>query len=271
MPLRGYVFDAYGTLFDVHSIVEVGREITVDPQSLSATWRQKQLEYTWLRALMGQYEDFWTVTEGCPALRDPSSCPHGERSTDPAADGRIPIPGVLPRGEGRAGSIGAATARHSFQWLAAHAGGGRGLEWARRPPRPRALGRCREDLQAFAAGLRTRAASPGRRSEGAALRVVERMGRGGRQGVRVPGRLVQPDPGTRGGTWCPRRLHDQPPRSQAAERAAVERRNDHDEDDELSPRSSRCAVMRHLERDPERPGSQERIRNLHVLEIVRLE
>ncbi len=66
-PVRGYVFDAYGTLFDVHSIVDVGREITADPQALSATWRQKQLEYTWLRALMGRYEDFWAVTEA--ALR----------------------------------------------------------------------------------------------------------------------------------------------------------------------------------------------------------
>jgi 2-haloacid dehalogenase len=66
-PVRGYVFDAYGTLFDVHSIVDVGREITADPQTLSATWRQKQLEYTWLRALMGRYEDFWAVTEA--ALR----------------------------------------------------------------------------------------------------------------------------------------------------------------------------------------------------------
>jgi 2-haloacid dehalogenase len=66
-PIRGYVFDAYGTLFDVHSVVEAGREITSDPTALSATWRQKQLEYTWLRALMGRYEDFWAVTEA--ALR----------------------------------------------------------------------------------------------------------------------------------------------------------------------------------------------------------
>jgi 2-haloacid dehalogenase len=66
-PIRGYVFDAYGTLFDVHSVVEAGREITGDPATLSATWRQKQLEYTWLRALMGRYEDFWAVTES--ALR----------------------------------------------------------------------------------------------------------------------------------------------------------------------------------------------------------
>ena len=66
-PIRGYVFDAYVTLFDVHSVVEAGREITSDPVTLSATWRQKQLEYTWLRALMGTYADFWEVTEA--ALR----------------------------------------------------------------------------------------------------------------------------------------------------------------------------------------------------------
>jgi 2-haloacid dehalogenase len=65
--IRGYVFDAYGTLFDVHSVVEAGRQITADPATLSATWRQKQLEYTWLRALMGDYLDFWAVTES--ALR----------------------------------------------------------------------------------------------------------------------------------------------------------------------------------------------------------
>jgi 2-haloacid dehalogenase len=66
-PIRGYVFDAYGTLFDVHSVVEAGREVTHDPLSLSMMWRQKQLEYTWLRSLMGRYKDFWAVTES--ALR----------------------------------------------------------------------------------------------------------------------------------------------------------------------------------------------------------
>ena len=66
-PIRGYVFDAYGTLFDVHSVVEAGRAITRDPVALSTMWRQKQLEYTWLRALMGTYADFWVVTEA--ALR----------------------------------------------------------------------------------------------------------------------------------------------------------------------------------------------------------
>jgi 2-haloacid dehalogenase len=67
MTIRGHVFDAYGTLFDVHSIVDAGAAITADPAALSLLWRQKQLEYTWLRSLMGRYEDFWAVTEA--ALR----------------------------------------------------------------------------------------------------------------------------------------------------------------------------------------------------------
>jgi 2-haloacid dehalogenase len=67
VAIRGYVFDAYGTLFDVHSVVEAGRALTPDPLALSTLWRQKQLEYTWLRSLMGRYEDFWAVTEA--ALR----------------------------------------------------------------------------------------------------------------------------------------------------------------------------------------------------------
>jgi 2-haloacid dehalogenase len=63
VEVRALLFDAYGTLFDVHSVVEAGRAVTGDPQALSALWRQKQLEYTWLRSLMGRYEDFWAVTE----------------------------------------------------------------------------------------------------------------------------------------------------------------------------------------------------------------
>jgi 2-haloacid dehalogenase len=63
MRVSALLFDAYGTLFDVHSVVEAGRAVTADPSALSALWRQKQLEYTWLRSLMGRYEDFWAVTE----------------------------------------------------------------------------------------------------------------------------------------------------------------------------------------------------------------
>lgn len=68
MTPRALVFDAYGTLFDVHSVVlRAGSGIAVDPQLLSALWRRKQLERTWLLALMERYEDFERVTES--ALR----------------------------------------------------------------------------------------------------------------------------------------------------------------------------------------------------------
>ena len=57
------VFDAYGTLFDVHSAVGRYREVLrekADPVSI--LWRTKQLEYTWLRSLMRQHVDFWQIT-----------------------------------------------------------------------------------------------------------------------------------------------------------------------------------------------------------------
>ncbi len=58
------VFDAYGTLFDVHSAVgRGGAALGEKAQPVSDLWRQKQLEYTWLRSLMGAHADFWQVTE----------------------------------------------------------------------------------------------------------------------------------------------------------------------------------------------------------------
>lgn len=57
------VFDAYGTLFDVHSAVDRYRtRIGAHADQLSALWRTKQLEYTWLRSLMQRHADFWQVT-----------------------------------------------------------------------------------------------------------------------------------------------------------------------------------------------------------------
>jgi len=57
-------FDAYGTLFDVHSVISLCDELFPNQgTNLSQIWRAKQLEYTWLRSLMRYYEDFWQVTE----------------------------------------------------------------------------------------------------------------------------------------------------------------------------------------------------------------
>lgn len=62
--LQALVFDAYGTLFDVHSVIALCDQLFPDQGArLSQLWRAKQLEYTWLRSLMGRYEDFWQVTE----------------------------------------------------------------------------------------------------------------------------------------------------------------------------------------------------------------
>ncbi len=61
--VRAIVFDAYGTLFDVHSVVRRGDELFPGKGvALSQLWRSKQLEYTWLRSLMGRYEDFEAIT-----------------------------------------------------------------------------------------------------------------------------------------------------------------------------------------------------------------
>ena len=59
-----YVFDAYGTLLDVHSAVARHRALVgAEADRLSDIWRTKQLEYTWTRSLMGAYRDFWALTE----------------------------------------------------------------------------------------------------------------------------------------------------------------------------------------------------------------
>ena len=61
--ISALVFDAYGTIFDVHSVTRLAESLFPGKgAALSAAWRAKQLEYTWLRSLMGRYEDFSRVT-----------------------------------------------------------------------------------------------------------------------------------------------------------------------------------------------------------------
>lgn len=62
--IRAIVFDAYGTLYDVQSVEGVTNEaFPGHGEFITQVWRLKQLEYTWLRSMMGVYEDFWTVTK----------------------------------------------------------------------------------------------------------------------------------------------------------------------------------------------------------------
>ncbi|HYF57569.1 MAG TPA: haloacid dehalogenase type II, partial [Burkholderiaceae bacterium] len=62
-PVQAVVFDAYGTLFDVHSVASLAEQLWPGRGDvLSQAWRAKQLEYSWLRAMSGRYKPFWDVT-----------------------------------------------------------------------------------------------------------------------------------------------------------------------------------------------------------------
>ena len=69
MPITTCIFDAYGTLFDVGAAArnaadEPGREaFAKDWPRIAEHWRLKQLQYTWLRAVMNAHTDFWDVTQ----------------------------------------------------------------------------------------------------------------------------------------------------------------------------------------------------------------
>ena len=63
MGVNACVFDAYGTLFDFAAAAKGCRDVLRDGiDKLTALWRDKQLQYTWLRAIQGRHADFWEVT-----------------------------------------------------------------------------------------------------------------------------------------------------------------------------------------------------------------
>src|SRR5919109_1063994 len=63
LAVKGIVFDMYGTLVDVGTGAGACKEVAPEPVAFNTQWRAKQLEYTFLRTLMGKYRDFWKVTE----------------------------------------------------------------------------------------------------------------------------------------------------------------------------------------------------------------
>jgi len=78
MPIRAVLFDVYGTLLDVHSaIAREGKELGERADALSRLWRQKQLEYTWVWSLRGEYRSFRELTE---SALDHALAAHGVRS-----------------------------------------------------------------------------------------------------------------------------------------------------------------------------------------------
>ncbi|MFQ5520875.1 MAG: haloacid dehalogenase type II [Candidatus Methylomirabilia bacterium] len=63
LRVKGIVFDMYGTVVDVGAVAEACKEVALDPVAFNREWRAKQLEYTFLRSLMGKYQDFWKISE----------------------------------------------------------------------------------------------------------------------------------------------------------------------------------------------------------------
>lgn len=64
MTIKAFVFDAYGTLFDVHSVIDTcNNYFPQKGECISQTWRKKQLEYAFLRQIMGKYDTFFNATK----------------------------------------------------------------------------------------------------------------------------------------------------------------------------------------------------------------
>ena len=103
-PVAAIVFDAYGTLFDVRSVEAACTVLTPHGEAFAALWRAKQLEYTWLRTLMGRYAPFDQVTAEALdyALRRYDLAPGDELRRDLLAawlalDAFPDVPGALAR------------------------------------------------------------------------------------------------------------------------------------------------------------------------------
>ena len=189
--IRACVFDAYGTLFDVGSPVQkLATEIGDKAANLAVLWRQKQLEYTWLRSLMGVHADFWHVTGDAldfslealkiedPGLRDELMTLYLKLDAYPD------VAEALTGGAGQEQAHG-----HPLQWQPLHAG----QRGARRRPgkilRHGSVGGGCGNLQAEPAGLPPRhaeTANPGRAVDLLCLR--QQLGRAGGGAVRLSGR-----------------------------------------------------------------------------------
>jgi 2-haloacid dehalogenase len=133
--IKGIVFDLYGTLYDVYGVARACGEVYPGRgEEIARLWRQKQLEYTWLRSLMDRYASFEAVTEdalrfSCAALGLPLDAATERRLSDaylhlqphpemPAAlrrlkDAGIPL-GIISNGSHH--SIGQVVGNSGMEW-----------------------------------------------------------------------------------------------------------------------------------------------------------
>ena len=155
---RAVVFDAYGTLFDVHAAVaRHAAAVGPDAARLSEIWRAKQLEYSWVLSLAGRYEPFWTLTERaldhafarCPAvdraLREPLLDAYRTLDAFPDAAATLARPARARLSH-----------RHPLERQPGDARERRPIGGSRAAPRRGALGRRRRRVQDEPAHLRPR-------------------------------------------------------------------------------------------------------------------
>ena len=191
--VNAFVFDAYGTLFDVHAAIARHRAAAgPDADRFSEIWRTKQLEYTWTLTLAGHYVDFWTLTERALDFAF-ARVPSVDRSLRPKlldayltldafADARAALSQLKAKGT-RLAILTNGTPR--MVAAAVEAAGDR------EPARRGAFGRRSAWLQAPAGSLCARHRIFGSETAGHRVRVIEPLGRHGRGVVRLPCLLDQ--------------------------------------------------------------------------------
>ena len=192
--IKACVFDAYGTLFDFASAAARCQDVPDQKLgALTSLWREKQLQYTWLRSLEDSYADFWQLTGDAldyalDSLDIASPELHAKLMDLYLTPAPFPeVPSVLAQLR-QAGFTTAILSNGSPD--DARLGGSR----SRPQPtfRRRSVGGCREGLQAASARLRLRTGTARPASGPSLIPVVERLGRLRRLSLRPARRLVQP-------------------------------------------------------------------------------
>ena len=181
-PLQGVsacMFDAYGTLFDFASAAARCADVPAERRAaLTALWRDKQLQYTWLRTLENRYVDFWQVTGEALDFALESLDLASPRLAR-AADGALSRPRAVPGGSRRPRRVAQSGIqdRHSLERFAGDAGRAGRPIWARANVRRRSVGRRGSRVQDPSHGLPIRARHACLASPRDRVPVVQRLGR----------------------------------------------------------------------------------------------
>ena len=197
-PIAAFVFDAYGTLFDVYAVGALAERLAPGHGAdLARLWRTKQLEYTWLQSLMAggvadRREDFDRITAhaldfAVAALALPFGSAQKQELRDAYRHAHR-VPGCARR----ARRAGAAPALDPVQRHAGRDQSARAQQRHGDAARRCAVGRCRRYLQAGTAGVRARRRQLAPAAGTHRLRVVELLGRDRRPRLRIHDVLDQP-------------------------------------------------------------------------------